>query len=79
MRNMIKLKNFFTLKDNVIAIDKFGNTFKTNFATYDGNLKIFSSSGSTNFSTKQGYFVETEDVSLNNIKNEAFSNKRHSN
>ena len=70
-----KTKNFFTLKDNVIAIDKFGNTFKTNFATYDGNLKIFSSSGSTNFSTKQGYFVETEDVSLNNIKNEAFSNK----
>ena len=36
-----KTKNFFTLKDNVIAIDKFGNTFKTNFATYDGNLKIF--------------------------------------
>ena len=36
-----------TLKDNVIAEDKFNNIIKTNFAEYDDKEKIFRTIGST--------------------------------
>ena len=59
-------KKFFTLKNNIIITDKFGNIYKGENATYDENLKILNSFGKTNITTKEGYIIDNN-IYLDNL------------
>ena len=69
-----KLK-FYTLKGNVVVKDFKGNLIKTNEATYDEALNIFKSAGKTNLITKEGYYLESENVVFNDQSNVVSSDK----
>ena len=57
------------LKDNVIAIDKDNNIFKSNYAEYKKDLKILKSKGVTTIRTSKGYSVTGEDIIFDNQNN----------
>ena len=66
---------FYTLKGDVVVKDFKGNLIKTNEATYDEALNIFKSTGKTNLITKEGYFLESENVVFNDQSNVVSSDK----
>ena len=70
-----KLKNFITIRKNIILEDKSGNKFYGEYATFDKNKKIFITVGKSNIITSQGYKAETEDVIVNIKAGIAFSKK----
>ena len=70
-----KLKNFITIRKNIILEDKSGNKFYGEYATFDKDKKIFITVGKSNIITSQGYKAETEDVIVNIKAGIAFSKK----
>ena len=70
-----KLK-FYTLKGNVVVKDFKGNLIKANEATYNEALNIFKSAGKTNLITKEGYYLESENVVFNDQSNVVSSDQK---
>ncbi len=56
-------------KENVIATDNKNNSFKSNYAEYDKNLKILKSVGETSIETSEGFLVSGKDFTFDNLNN----------
>ena len=66
---------FIKLKNNVIAVNKEGDTIKTENAEYNEKTKIFISSGPTEIITSEKYVLEGSDIKFDNLQNFIVSNK----
>ncbi len=63
------------LKENVVVKDFKGNTFNTNYAEYEKDLKYLESRGLTTVLTSEGYTINGEDIIFDNKNNYIKSSK----
>ncbi len=56
-------------KENVIATDNKNNSFKSNYAEYNKDLKILKSIGETSIKTSEGFLVSGKDFIFDNLNN----------
>ena len=70
-----KITKLTIFKDEVVAIDKERNEFKTEYAEFNKNINLLKSKGETTILTSEGFFVSGMDMIFDNQNNFIKSNK----